>query len=112
MLLMANELRVGVIGCGSISRHHVFGYLHSGRYEVAALADLNESAMREIDSAFGLSTKHYPGAEEMLDHEGLDVVSVCTWHAGHATWTIAAASRRPKAILCEKPMADTIGRAD
>ena len=27
-------------------------------------------------------------------------------------WTIAAAARKPKAILCEKPMADTLGRAE
>jgi predicted dehydrogenase len=40
------------------------------------------------------------------------VVSICTWHTGHAGWTIAAAAQRPKAILCEKPMADTIGRAE
>jgi predicted dehydrogenase len=37
---------------------------------------------------------------------------VCTWHAGHAPWTIAAASFKPKAIICEKPMADTIGHAE
>jgi predicted dehydrogenase len=48
----------------------------------------------------------------MLDQEGLDVVSVCTWHGGHAPWTIAAAAHKPKAILCEKPMADTLGRAE
>jgi predicted dehydrogenase len=48
----------------------------------------------------------------MLDAERLDVVSVCTWHTGHSPWTVAAAARRPKAILCEKPMADTLGHAD
>jgi predicted dehydrogenase len=48
----------------------------------------------------------------MLETEGLDVVSVCTWHTGHATWTIAAAAYKPKAIICEKPMADTLGRAE
>ncbi len=48
----------------------------------------------------------------MLDRERLDVVSVCVWHTGHARWTIAAAARRPRAILCEKPMAETLGRAD
>ncbi len=48
----------------------------------------------------------------MLAEQQPDVVSVCTWHAGHATWTIAAAAYHPKAILCEKPMADMIGRAE
>ena len=95
-----------------MSRNHVQGYLASERFEVVALADLNESAMVEMDTKFKLSTKHYQDARQMLAQEGLDVVSVCTWHGGHAPWTIAAAAHKPKAILCEKPMADTLGRAE
>ena len=55
--------------------------------------------------------KHYANGRKMLDKAGLDVVSIGTWHAGHSTWTIAAAARRPKAILCEKPMAVDLGAA-
>jgi UDP-N-acetyl-2-amino-2-deoxyglucuronate dehydrogenase len=109
---MGTKLRAGVIGCGSISKNHVGGYIDSERYEVVALADLNESAMDEIDARFGIKTRHYTDARQMMESEGLDVVSVCTWHTGHATWTIAAAAYKPKAILCEKPMADTLGRAE
>ncbi|HXF62320.1 MAG TPA: Gfo/Idh/MocA family oxidoreductase [Caldilineaceae bacterium] len=109
---MTSKLRAGVIGCGSIARHHVAGYLNCGRYEVVALADLNESAMDEMDHYHQITTHHYTDARQMLAQENLDVVSVCTWHGGHATWTVAAAAYRPKAILCEKPMADTIGRAE
>ena len=109
---MTSKLRAGVIGCGSIARHHVAGYLNCGRYEVVALADLNESAMDEMDHYHQIATHHYTDARQMLAQEHLDVVSVCTWHSGHATWTVAAAAYRPKAILCEKPMADTIGRAE
>jgi predicted dehydrogenase len=109
---MATKLRAGVIGCGSISRHHVAGYLNSGRYEVVALADLNESAMEDMDRHHAISTHHYIDAREMMAQENLDVVSICTWHGGHAPWTVAAAAYRPKAIICEKPMADTIGHAE
>ena len=109
---MADRLRVGIIGCGGMAKRHVGGYLASGRFEIAALADLNEDAMHQFDDEFGLSAQHYRDAREMLDREGLDVVSVCVWHAGHATWTIAAAARRPKAILCEKPMAENLQRAE
>ena len=109
---MADKLRAGVIGCGSISKNHVKGYLNSGRYDLVALADLNESAMEEMDSAHNITTNHYTDAREMMAHENLDVVSICTWHSGHAPWTIAVSAYRPKAILCEKPMADTIGKAE
>jgi UDP-N-acetyl-2-amino-2-deoxyglucuronate dehydrogenase len=109
---VSNKFRVGIIGCGGMTRRHVDGYLSSGRFEVVALADLEESAMAEMDSRFGIKTVHHRDARAMLDTEGLDVVSVGTWHTGHAPWTIAAAARRPKAILCEKPMADTLGHAE
>ena len=109
---MTDKLRVGIIGCGTMARHHVAGYLACGRYEVAALADPEESAMHEMDARFAIETVHHRDARTMLDAEHLDVVSVCTWHTGHAPWTTAAAARRPKAILCEKPMAETLGRAD
>ena len=109
---MTDKLRVGIIGCGNMARHHVDGYLTCSRYEVTALADPDESAMREMDARFGIRTVHHRDARAMLDTERLDVVSVGTWHTGHSPWTVAAAARRPKAILCEKPMADTLGRAD
>lgn len=95
-----------------MSRNHVRGYLDCGRYDVVALADLNPEAMESMDSTFELSTTHYTDARKMLAEENLDIISICTWHAGHAEWTIAAAAYGPKAILCEKPMADTVGRAE
>jgi predicted dehydrogenase len=107
-----DKLRVGIIGCGGMSRNHVRGYLTSGRFDIVALADLNESAMAEMDAQFELTTKHYLDARQMLEAERPDVVSVCTWHTGHAPWTIAAAARKPKAILCEKPMAENLGKAE
>jgi predicted dehydrogenase len=107
-----SKLRVGILGCGGMARNHVRGYLNTGRYEMVALADLHPAAMDEYDAEFDLSTTHYADGREMLDREELDVVSVGTWHKGHAPWTIAAAARKPKAILCEKPMADTMQGAE
>lgn len=109
---MTDKLRVGVIGCGGIATMHLRGYLDSGRYEIAGLADLEEAAMAQKDEMFEIAPRHYTDAREMLREERPDVVSICTWHPGHATWTIAAAAQRPRAILCEKPMADTLGRAE
>lgn len=105
-------LRVGVIGCGGIARIHLRGYMTSGRYEIVGLADLEEAAMAEKDEMFGISPRHYTDARAMLAEERPDVVSICTWHSGHAPWAIAAATYKPKAILCEKPMADTVGHAE
>ena len=113
---MSDKLKVGVIGCGGMAGGHVAGYLASGRFEITALADLSPQAMADYDARFGehadYHPKHYTDAAAMLDAEGPDVVSIGTWHKGHAKWTIAAAARRPKAILCEKPMAEDLGHAE
>ncbi len=107
-----NKHRVGIMGCGGTTMGHVRAYLALGRYEVVALADLHEEAMARFDDECGISPKHYLDGREMLDEEALDVVSIGTWQSGHAQWTVAAAARRPKAIVCEKPMAATLGGAE
>ena len=48
----------------------------------------------------------------MLDKERPDFVDVCSWHQQHAEMVIAAAARKPKAIICQKPMAVSLGEAD
>ena len=112
---MADKLRVGVIGCGEVSRNHVLGYLNSARYEVVALADLSEQAMKDFDEGFSeyndYRPEHFADAREMLDKSKPDVVSVGVWDKGHAPMTIAAAATGVKAVLCEKPMADSVGAA-
>ncbi len=109
---MPDKLRAAVIGAGGISSNHIHGYLATGRYEVVALADLSAEAMAEKNEQFDIAPAHYTDGREMMEKERPDVVSICTWHKGHAPWTIAAAAYRPQAILCEKPMADTVGAAE
>lgn len=112
---MADKLRVGVIGCGGMSRNHTFGYLNSTRYEVVAVADLSENAMNDFDDRFAeysdYKAEHFTDARQMLEKAKPDVVSVGVWHKGHAPMTIAAAAAGAKAVLCEKPMADSVGAA-
>ena len=105
--------RVGIIASGNIARSHARGYKAVPDFELAALADSSAEARREFGDEFGVPEEHrYTDYREMLDREALDVVSVCSWHGQHAEMTIAAAARRPKLILCEKPMATSLGEAD
>ncbi|MBN1400495.1 MAG: Gfo/Idh/MocA family oxidoreductase, partial [Anaerolineae bacterium] len=110
---MADKLRVGILGCGGTTLGHVQAYQYLGeRCEVVALADLHEEAMARFDRERGISPHHYLDAREMLDKEALDVVSIGTWQSGHGMWTVAAAARRPKAIVVEKPMAASLQDAE
>ena len=42
---MTTKFRAGVIGAGGISNNHIRGYLDTGRFDIVALADLNESEL-------------------------------------------------------------------
>lgn len=107
------QYRVGMIATGSIARSQARGWMHTPEVQLVAIADTSQAARREFGEAFGVpEDKQYADYNEMLDSERLDIVSVCSWHGQHAPMTIAAAAWRPKAILCEKPMATSLGEAD
>ncbi len=112
---LAEKLRAAVIGAGSMSRNHTYGYLNSAKFEVVALSDLSEQAMKDFDDRFvefdDYKAEHFVDAREMMTEIKPDVVSVGVWHKGHAPLTIAAAAAGAKAVLCEKPMADSVRAA-
>ncbi len=105
---MAEKLRVGVVGCGSILK-----WCHTGAYknladevEVVAVCDILEKRAKWAAEHFGLD-KYYLNAEELMDNEKIDYVDVCTWPSAHAPVCIAAANRGIN-IFCEKPLAATV----
>ena len=105
------QYRVGVIGCGGISRTHTRGFNAQESAQVVAGADINKDTVAKFGEEFGI-TALYTDFREMLDKEELDIVSVCTWPGAHAENTIAAAEHNVKGILCEKPMCISLGQAD
>jgi len=103
--------RAGIIGCGNIANYHARGYLGVPRIELIAIADPVVEALDDFKGRYDIQNC-YDDAREMLDKEGLDIVSVTTPHKQHAPMTVAACSRKPKAVLCEKPMATNLGECD
>jgi UDP-N-acetyl-2-amino-2-deoxyglucuronate dehydrogenase len=102
--------RAGIIGCGSIAGAHARGYQGAG-IELVAAADPVARAREGLAKQFRIP-RVYADAEEMLRAEALDLVSICLWHPLHAELTNLAARFRPRAILCEKPMATCLAEAD
>lgn len=103
--------RAGIIGCGSISSAHATGYQGVPGVELVAASDPVERARNALGTRFGIP-RLYADAETMLREERLDLVSICLWHPLHAPLTELAARYRPRAILCEKPMATCLAEAD
>jgi predicted dehydrogenase len=105
------KYRVGVIGCGGISRTHAHGFNAQESAKVVAAADINKESVDKFGEEFSVSAK-YTDFREMLTKEQPDIVSICTWPGTHAEATIAAAENKVKGILCEKPMCINLGQAD
>jgi UDP-N-acetyl-2-amino-2-deoxyglucuronate dehydrogenase len=102
------KLGVAVIGCGQISSSHLAAYRSlAEECEVIAVCDVSEAAARRRAAEFEVSEVH-TDYRRLLEDERVRVVSVCTPHFMHAPISIAAA-RAGKHIICEKPMAMTVG---
>ncbi|MFC5465656.1 Gfo/Idh/MocA family protein [Lederbergia graminis] len=98
-----SKLKVGVIGCGSISRwRHLPEYAANQQVEIVAVCDIVEERAKEMAEEYNATA--YTDYETMLSEADLDVVSVCTPNYLHAPMSIAALNAG-KHVLCEKPMA-------
>lgn len=110
-----SQYRTAIIACGNIARVHARAWQNVPGQPVAigAIADTHPDARREFGDFFGVPEEHrYPDFRQMLDLERPDFVDVCSWHGHHAEMVIAAAARGPRAIICQKPMALSLGDAE
>lgn len=109
----AQNYRAAVIACGRMSRAHGRAYLDNPQIELIACADISDQALESFGTEFGIPPKsRYLDYVEMIDQQKPDLVSICSLHDLHAPMTIAVAAHLPKAILCEKPIALSLGEAD
>ena len=104
-------VRIGLIGCGGISREHISAYLKlKGKAEVVATADLVEERAMNASRAVGAET-HYTDYRDILRRPDIDAVDICLPHHLHAKVAVEAAEAG-KHILCEKPIARSLKEAD
>jgi UDP-N-acetylglucosamine 3-dehydrogenase len=89
---------------------HAAGYEASPDAEIVAAADINPVVLKAFCDEHHVP-RSYLSADEMLEEENLDLVSVTVWPHLHAEMTIKAARAGVKGIHCEKPMAITYGEA-
>jgi UDP-N-acetylglucosamine 3-dehydrogenase len=107
-------IRAAIIGCGNITERRHGPVLASlkGRVELAALADPSEERRSLVGAQVGVSPEHqYGDYQDMLAHESLDLVHVCTPHHWHEPQAIAAMQAGAHVVV-EKPIATTLDEAD
>ena len=97
------KIKIAFIGCGSIHRHHMRGYLDiPDKAEVVACCDANRpSAVASAEQAGG--AKVYTDWRKMLASEEIDAVDICLPHHLHKD-AILDSAKAKKHILCEKPL--------
>jgi predicted dehydrogenase len=97
-----DKLLVGVIGLG-MGRHHIAGYQNHPLAQVVAISDTDPARIQEIGDKYNIS-RRYTSAEQMLQEEKLDVVSIATPNKFHNPLALACYEAGCH-VLCEKPMA-------
>jgi len=108
---MSARYRVAIVASGRIAREHARGWQACEYTDIVAIADSHPEALEVFGNDFNVANR-YLDYREMLEKERPDIVSICSWDPMHAEMTIAVSTYRPKAILCEKPMAISLGEAD
>ena len=103
------EFRVGLVGCGRISKNHFEALAKVDGLTLAAVADVDVERARAAGGAHGVPA--FASLEEMLRDAPLDLVSICTPSGLHAAQGVQVA-RAGKHVLTEKPMSISLAQAD
>jgi predicted dehydrogenase len=94
--------RIGIIGCGAISRSHINGYKSCGEAEIVAVYDINEDAAKSLASE--CNAKAAGSIDGLVSDFELDGISVCTPPGMHVE-NVFPCLEAGVGVLCEKPMA-------
>lgn len=103
------NIRIGVIGTGSIASFHLDSYRNNPGAEIVAICDVNEARARAVAENYGAS-KVFTDYRALLADPDIDAVSICTWNNTHAPISIAAL-QAGKHVLVEKPLCRTVDEA-
>jgi len=112
-------IRTGIVGLGFMGQQHFA--IHQAMADIELVAVCDKEAERRAEQAEAATcnmgkaitldlsgAERYATIEELLAHDGLDCVDICTPTYLHADTTVKALEAG-KHVICEKPMALTSG---
>ena len=107
---MTRPLRIGLIGAGMVSRHHLLAWATiPDQARVVAVADPSAENGARRAGEFGIG-QTYANAEAMLAATELDAVDIAAPREMHAPLVRLAAQKRLP-VLCQKPLAPNLQEA-
>ncbi|GAA3402042.1 Gfo/Idh/MocA family protein [Pseudarthrobacter polychromogenes] len=99
----SKELRVGVVGIGWAGQQHLMAYNGLDGVRIVALAGMEEELRNSLQAEYSIPNA-FADWKDMLEHGGLDAISVAVPTFLHAPIAIAALERGIH-VLSEKPIA-------
>src|SRR6201986_4423231 len=107
---MNKPLRIGLIGAGMVSRHHLIAWAEiAHQAAVVAIADPSPDNAARRAGEFGIANT-FADAEAMLTDTELDAVDIAAPRQFHAP-LVRLAARRGLPVLCQKPLAPNLHEA-
>ncbi len=97
------KLRIGLIGAGMVSEHHLKAWAAIDEAQVVAIADPTRERAEARADAFGIAAT-YDDARRMLAEQSCDAVDIAAPVDRHGLLCRTAADAGA-AILCQKPLA-------
>jgi len=101
--------RIGIVGCGRISQHHIDAIAKVDGLMLVAVCDVDGGRSGAAGAKAGVPW--FTSIDKMLGGAEIDVVAVCTPSGLHPEHGIAAANAG-KHVVSEKPMALSLDGAD
>jgi len=99
---------VAVIGAGWVSSQHIAAYVSNPHTRVLAVCDINPANARKRAEEAGLQdVAFYTHAQQAIEHQGVELVSVCTPQHVHCA-NVLAAARAGRHVIIEKPAANSL----
>jgi predicted dehydrogenase len=105
-------VKIGIVGCGHIGTVHAYALKQLADAglidaQIAAAYDHDEDRAARLTKNLGGTM--CTSLDSLLD--GVDVVWICTWTAGHLE-PVQAAAQRGLPIFCEKPLAPNLAACE
>ncbi len=109
--LVADRVRLGVVGVRGRGLDHVKGYLNLPDAEIVAICDIDSSmaarAAEQVEKKTGTRPEVFSDLRKLLERKDIDAVSLALpihWHALAASWAMQAG----KDVYVEKPCSHNV----
>lgn len=102
-IINKRRLKVGVVGCGRISKNHFGSILqYPEELELVAVCDIDGEVLQQAAAEYNVHGYHE--LKNMLTNETLDLAVLCTPSGLHSSQAVLAAAHGVH-VVSEKPMA-------